>query len=66
MNLTDDGKGLDGYFEDVVSLRADDFKIVAESMHQRFEYHDLVYRIVDFYLGVRTRHGTTLLLFLLD
>ncbi|KAK5775513.1 hypothetical protein F383_19454 [Gossypium arboreum] len=50
MNLTEDGKGLDGYFDDVISLRADDFKIVAESMHQRFEYQDLLYRIVDFYL----------------
>ncbi|XWS41774.1 hypothetical protein CRYUN_Cryun17cG0112000 [Craigia yunnanensis] len=47
MNLTD---GVDGYFDDVISLRAEDFKIVAESMHQRFQYHDLLYRIVDLYL----------------
>lgn len=53
MNLTEDADGdghVDGYFDDVVSLRAEDFKIVAESMHRHFEYHDLLYRIVDFYL----------------
>ncbi|XVF59271.1 hypothetical protein PTKIN_Ptkin07bG0262200 [Pterospermum kingtungense] len=52
MNLTEDGGGgvEDGCFDDVISLRAEDFKIVAESMHQRFEYHDSLYRIVDFYL----------------
>ncbi|MBA0620282.1 hypothetical protein Godav_006032 [Gossypium davidsonii] len=61
MNLTEDSKGLDGYFDDVISLRADDFKIVAESMHQRFEYQDLLYRIVDFYLEVRTGQDTALL-----
>ncbi|XP_022741783.1 BTB/POZ domain-containing protein At3g49900 [Durio zibethinus] len=49
MNLTEDGDGVDGYFDDVISLRAEDFKIVAESMHQQFEYHDLLYKIVDFY-----------------
>ncbi|XVE87003.1 hypothetical protein DITRI_Ditri18aG0080800 [Diplodiscus trichospermus] len=50
MNLTDDDDGVDSYFDDVISLRTEDFKIVAESMHQRFEYHDLLYRIIDFYL----------------
>ncbi|KAL4369282.1 hypothetical protein GQ457_05G007760 [Hibiscus cannabinus] len=51
MNLAaEDGNAWDGYFDDVISLRAEDFKIVTESMHQRFEYHDLLYRIVDFYL----------------
>ncbi|EOX91679.1 BTB/POZ domain - like 3 [Theobroma cacao] len=50
MNSSEDGDGVDVYFDDVVSLHAEDFKIVAESMHQRFEYHDLLYRIVDFYL----------------
>ncbi|XVF61349.1 hypothetical protein PTKIN_Ptkin08bG0122800 [Pterospermum kingtungense] len=50
MNLTEDGDCLDGCLEDVVSLCAEDFKIVAESMHQCFEYHDLLYRIVDLYL----------------
>ena len=53
MNLTDDGDVVDGYFDDVISLSAEDFKIVAESMHQGFQYHDLLYRIVDFYLEVR-------------
>lgn len=53
MNLMEKGDGVDGYFDDVISLRAEDFKIVAESMHQRFDYHDLLYRIVDFYLEVR-------------
>ncbi|OMP01813.1 hypothetical protein COLO4_11571 [Corchorus olitorius] len=52
MNLTEDGDGVDSYFDDVISLRAEDFKIVTESMHQRFEYHDLLYRIVDFYMEV--------------
>ncbi|XVE82937.1 hypothetical protein DITRI_Ditri16bG0045200 [Diplodiscus trichospermus] len=50
MNLIEDGDGVDGYFDDVISLHADDFKIVAETMRQQFEYHDLLYRIVDFYL----------------
>ncbi|KAE8695965.1 DNA-directed RNA polymerase II subunit RPB1 isoform 3 [Hibiscus syriacus] len=50
MDLAEDGNGFDGYFDDVISLRAEDFRIVTESMHHRFEYHDLLYRIVDFYL----------------
>ncbi|XP_039000774.1 BTB/POZ domain-containing protein At3g49900-like [Hibiscus syriacus] len=50
MDLAEDGNGLDGYFDDVISLRAEDFRIVTESIHQRFEYHDLLYKIVDFYL----------------
>ncbi|XP_022774122.1 BTB/POZ domain-containing protein At3g49900-like [Durio zibethinus] len=50
MNLTDDGDGVVDFFDDVISLRAPDFKIVTESIQQRFECHDLLYRIVDFYL----------------
>ncbi|KAE8701173.1 putative adenylsulfate kinase [Hibiscus syriacus] len=50
MDLAEDGNGFDGCFEDVISLRAEDFRILTESMHQRFEYHDLLYGIVDFYL----------------
>ncbi|XVF15425.1 hypothetical protein REPUB_Repub09cG0152000 [Reevesia pubescens] len=50
MNLMEDCDGVDGYIDDIISLRTEDFKIVVESMHQRFMYHDLVYRIVDFYL----------------
>ncbi|XVF17528.1 hypothetical protein REPUB_Repub10bG0130700 [Reevesia pubescens] len=50
MNLTEDSDEVDSFFDDVISLRAEDFKIVAKSLHERFEYHDLLYRIVDFYL----------------
>ncbi|GLU13444.1 hypothetical protein SLE2022_300800 [Rubroshorea leprosula] len=48
--LTEDGDGVECCLDDVLSLHAEDFKIVAESMNQRFARHDVLYRIVDFYL----------------
>lgn len=50
--LTEDGAGIEGCLDDVLSLCAENFKIVAEAMNQRFSRHDVLYRIVDFYLEV--------------
>ncbi|KAF8410225.1 hypothetical protein HHK36_002748 [Tetracentron sinense] len=42
---------LDGWIDDVKSLAADEFQMIADSMHERFtRTHDLLYRIVDLYL----------------
>ncbi|KAL3525598.1 hypothetical protein ACH5RR_013970 [Cinchona calisaya] len=43
---------------DVVKLRADDFQVIVESMNQRLTSHDLLYRIVDFYLKGYDRNIT--------
>ncbi|XP_030496133.2 BTB/POZ domain-containing protein At3g49900 [Cannabis sativa] len=54
LNLTDDDDGDDGgfdLFEDVILMvHPDDFHIVAEAMHRRFNSHDVVYKIVDQYI----------------
>ncbi|KAL9461223.1 hypothetical protein AB3S75_004261 [Citrus x aurantiifolia] len=50
LSLTDEGYGVVEVFEEVVRLGAEDFKLVAESMNQRFTSHDVLYEIVDLYL----------------
>lgn len=37
---------------DVLKLRPDDFQVLVESMNQRLTNHDLLYRVVDFYIKV--------------
>ncbi|KAL5753136.1 hypothetical protein ACOSQ2_023643 [Xanthoceras sorbifolium] len=49
LTLTQEGYGIN-LFEDVTTLRADDFKIVAASMHLRFASHDVLYEIINLYL----------------
>lgn len=51
--LAEDGAGIEGCLDDILSLRAEDFRIVAEAMNQRFSRHDVLYRIVDFFLEVK-------------
>lgn len=56
LNLTDDD-GSDGgidLFEDVIlTVRPEDFQIVADAIQRRFNNHDVVYKIVDLYIRVR-------------
>lgn len=62
MNLTDEENGeddVDGvdWFNNVITVRPEDFHIVAEAMQRRFTSHDGVYKIVDFYIRVRHFEG---------
>ncbi|KAK3224377.1 hypothetical protein Dsin_011402 [Dipteronia sinensis] len=50
LTLTQEGYGVVNLLEDVITLRAEDLKIVAESMYLRFASHDVVYEIIDLYL----------------
>ncbi|KAK9284247.1 hypothetical protein L1049_023416 [Liquidambar formosana] len=51
LSLTDDGDGVVSGVDDFKTVCIEDFEIVADSMHRRFtRSHDLIYRIVDFYL----------------
>lgn len=45
--------GLVSLLDGVMTLRAEDFEIVVESMQLRFASHDVVYEMVDHYLKVR-------------
>ncbi|XP_058010421.1 BTB/POZ domain-containing protein At3g49900 isoform X2 [Hevea brasiliensis] len=48
--LSDDGSEMDRVVDDIIDLAADEFEIVAETMHFRFTCHDVLYRIVDLYI----------------
>lgn len=49
-----DGVDGHGWLDDVASLPARDFQMVADSLRERSAHsHDLLYRIVDFYLEVQ-------------
>lgn len=50
LSLRDEGYGAVELFDEVVRCGAEDFKLVAESMSQRFTSHDVLYEIVDLYL----------------
>ncbi|KAK0608907.1 hypothetical protein LWI29_037879 [Acer saccharum] len=50
LTLMQEGYGIVNLFEDVITLRPEDLKIVAESMYLRFSSHDVVYEIIDLYL----------------
>lgn len=52
LSLTEYGDAIDSFVDDVMTLRPEDFRIVAESMNCRFSCHDLLYRIVDIYMKV--------------
>ncbi|KAJ0040884.1 hypothetical protein Pint_27894 [Pistacia integerrima] len=49
LSLTDEGYSMVNLFDDVVTLHAEDFEIVAESMSLRLSGHDVLYEIVDLY-----------------
>ncbi|KAL6952899.1 hypothetical protein U1Q18_011964 [Sarracenia purpurea var. burkii] len=51
LSALDDGDGVMSCIDDLKTVQAEDFEIVAESMHYRLTgSHDLLYRIVDLYL----------------
>lgn len=52
LSLTDGGYNMVNLFDDVVTLSAEEFEIVAESLSVRLKGHDVLYQIVDLYLKV--------------
>lgn len=53
--LMNGGDGNVSWVEEIKTVGAENFKSVADSMHRRFsQSHDLLYRIVDFYLKEHT------------
>lgn len=63
LSLTDEGYNIVNVFDDVVTLRAEDFEIVAQSLSLRLREHDVLYEIVDLYLKVGHDSFTNLRLF---
>ncbi|KAA8531570.1 hypothetical protein F0562_006279 [Nyssa sinensis] len=51
LSLMGDGDGVINCIDDIRTVKTEDFQIIAASMHHQLtESHDLLYRIVDFYL----------------
>ncbi|KAF5752833.1 DNA-directed RNA polymerase II subunit RPB1 isoform 1 [Tripterygium wilfordii] len=50
LDIMDDGEGVDNCFADIVTLSFQDFQILADSMHDRYACHDVLYRTVDLFL----------------
>lgn len=63
LSLTDEGYNIVNVFDDVVTLRAEDFEIVAQSLSLRLREHDVLYEIVDVYLKVGDDSFSNLRLF---
>jgi hypothetical protein len=52
--LSDDSDGRVDWLHEVITVCPEDFQIVAEVIQRRFGSHDVVYKLVDLYIMVRT------------
>lgn len=51
--LSNDGDGGADWLNEVITVRPEDFQIVAEAIQRSFGNHDVVYKLADLYIVVR-------------